>query len=44
MVFNLHIEHEYMVHEYMVEIAMFNVQRATTPNQSYGSYILHVVS
>ena len=33
-------------HEYMVEMAMFNVQRAITSkvdNQSYGSCVLHVV-
>ena len=33
-------------HEYMVEMAMFNVQRAITPkvdNQNYGSCVLHIV-
>ena len=29
-------------HEYMVEMAMFNVQRYT--NQSYGSCVLHIIS
>ena len=34
-------------HEYMAEVAMFNVQRAITPkvgNQSYSLHVLHVVS
>ena len=33
-------------HEYMAEMAMFNVQRAKTPkvgNQSFDSYLLHVL-
>ena len=33
-------------HEYMVEMAMFNVQKAITLNeaiQSYGSCVLHIV-
>ena len=39
--FNLHSGHEYMV-----EMALFNVQRTITPkvsNQSYDSCSLHVV-
>ena len=34
-------------HEYMVELAMFNIERAITPkvgNQSYRSWILQVLS
>ena len=41
-VFNLHSGHEYIL-----EMAMFNVQRAITPkvdDQRYGSSVLHVVS
>ena len=30
-------------HEYMMEMAMFNVQRAITPKVSNGSRVLHVV-